>query len=151
MLTDALLAICHHLLIFALLGLLITEMMTIRPTMTSRDVLYVARLDIAFGIVAGLILVIGFCRVFFGIKGAGFYLPNPVFWAKIIAFLIVGVLSIPPTLRISRWRIAAAGDSAFRPPAEEVRAVRRFMHCEGMVFFTIPVFAALMARGYGLG
>jgi putative membrane protein len=150
MLTDVLLAICHHLLIFALLGILVTEMVAIRPTMTSRDVLYVARLDIAYGILAGLILVVGFSRVFFGIKGPGFYLPNPVFWAKIIAFLIVGLLSLPPTLRIIRWRIAAAADAAYRPPADEVRAVRRFMHYEGMVFFTIPVFAALMARGYGL-
>jgi putative membrane protein len=150
MLTDVLLAIFHHLLTFALLGLLITEMVAIRPTMTSRDVLYVARLDVAYGITAGLIIVIGFCRVFFGIKGPEFYLPNPIFWAKMAAFLIVGLLSLPPTLRIIGWRKLAAGNPDYHPPAEEVRAARRFMHYEGMVFFTIPVFAALMARGYGL-
>ncbi|MEJ0097074.1 MAG: DUF2214 family protein [Bauldia sp.] len=75
--------------------------------------------------------------MFFGIKGAGFYLPNPIFWAKIAAFLIVGLLSIPPTLKIIRWRIAAGDDAGYVPPADEVRAVRRFMHAEGMVFFTI--------------
>jgi putative membrane protein len=150
MLTDLLLAIAHHLLIFSLLGLLITEMMTIRPGMSAGAVRYVAKLDIAYGIVAGLILVVGFSRVFFGAKGAGFYLPNPVFWAKIAAFLLVGLLSLPPTFQIIRWRQAAAGGDDFRPPEAEVRAVRRFMHYEGMVFFTIPVFAALMARGYGL-
>ena len=150
MLTDALLAIAHHLLIFALLGILVTEMVAIRPAMTRADVLYVARLDIAYGIVAVLILVVGFSRVFFGIKGPDFYFLNPVFWAKIVAFLIVGLLSVPPTLRIIRWRIAATADAGYRPSAEEVRGVRRFMHIEGMVFFTIPVFAALMARGYGL-
>ena len=111
---------------------------------------YVAKLDIAYGIVAGLVLVVGFSRVFFGIKGAGFYLSNPVFWAKMAAFLILGLLSIPPTMQVIRWRKAADGNDAFRPPDHEVKAVRRYMHYEGMAYFTIPVFAALMARGYGL-
>jgi putative membrane protein len=118
--------------------------------MTAATVRYVGYLDLAYGVVAALILIVGFSRVFFGIKGPGFYLPNPVFWAKIAAFVIVGLLSIPPTLQIVRWRKAAAGNDDFRPGADEIRAVRRYMHYEGMVFFTIPVFAALMARGYGL-
>jgi putative membrane protein len=150
MLTDLLLAIAHHLLVFGLLGLLITEMMTIRPGMSAAGIRYVAKLDIAYGIVAGLIVIIGFSRVFFGIKGADFYLANPVFWAKMAAFLILGLLSIPPTLRIIHWRRAAEGDPTFRPPEAEVKKVRRYMHYEGMAFFSIPVFAALMARGYGL-
>jgi putative membrane protein len=130
MLTDLLLAIAHHLLVFGLLGLLITEMMTIRPGMSAASIRYVAKLDIAYGIVAGLIVIVGFSRVFFGIKGADFYLANPVFWAKMAAFLIL--------------------DPGFRPADAEVKKVRRYMHYEGMAFFTIPVFAALMARGYGL-
>jgi putative membrane protein len=151
MLTDLVLAIAHHLLVFGLLALLITEMMTIRPTMGAAAIRYVAKLDIAYGIVAALVLVVGFSRVFFGIKGASFYLENPVFWAKIAAFVTVALLSIPPTLRILRWsRMASGAGEEFRPPADEVRIVRRFMHFQGMVFFTIPVFAALMARGYGL-
>ncbi|MEJ0097075.1 MAG: DUF2214 family protein [Bauldia sp.] len=58
MLTDLLLAIAHFLLIFALLAILVTEMVTIRPTMTRSQLFYVARLDIAYGIIAGLILVV---------------------------------------------------------------------------------------------
>jgi putative membrane protein len=150
MLTDLLLAIAHHLLMFTLLGLLVTEMMTIRTAMSAAAVRYVAKLDIAYGIVAGLILVVGFSRVFFGLKGSAFYLSNPVFWAKIAAFLLLGLLSIPPTIQIIRWQRAAGGNADFRPADGEVKAVRRFMHYEGMVFVTIPIFAALMARGYGL-
>ena len=150
MLIDLLLAIAHHLLVFGLLGLLITEMMTVRPAMSAAAVRYVARLDIAYGIVAALVLIVGFSRVFFGIKGAGFYLSNPVFWAKMAAFLILGLFSVPPTMQVLRWRRAAASNGDFRPPDHEVKAVRRYMHYEGIAFFTIPVFAALMARGYGL-
>jgi putative membrane protein len=150
MLTDALLAIAHHLLVFGFLGILITEMVSIRPTMTAKHILYVARLDIAYGIVALLIIIVGFGRVYFGIKGPAFYELNPIFWAKIGAFVIVGLLSIPPTMQVIRWRRAVSADAAFVPALPEIKTVRRFMHYEGMVFFTIPVFAALMARGYGL-
>lgn len=149
MLTDLLLAITHHLLIFALLSLLVTELVMIKPGMASGIVLRLARLDAFYGAAAGLILVVGFSRVFFGLKGSEFYLSNWVFWAKIGAFVLVGLLSIPPTIRIARWRIAAAKDGAFVPLEAEVLSVKQFMHYEGMVFFTIPVFAALMARGYG--
>jgi putative membrane protein len=150
LLTDVLLAIAHHLLIFALLSLLVTELVMIKPGIASAIVLRLARLDIFYGVIAGLILAVGFSRVFFGLKGAEFYLGNWVFWAKIAVFVLVGLLSIPPTIRIARWRIAAAKDAAFVPPEAEILSVKRFMHYEGMVFFTIPVFAALMARGYGL-
>ena len=150
MLTDLLLAVAHHLLIFALLAILVTEMMLVRPGMTGAGIRYVSRLDIAYGAVAGLIVIVGFSRVFFGLKGPEFYLGNWIFWAKIAAFVILGVLSLPPTLRIIGWRRQAGADLAFSPPAAEVRRVRRYMHAEGMVYFAIPVFAALMARGYGL-
>ena len=150
MLTDLLLAIAHHLLIFALLGLLVTEMVMLRPEISAAALIRLARIDSAFGLTAGLIVVVGFSRVFFGEKGSAFYLQNPVFWAKIAAFVIVGLLSIQPTIRIIRWAKAARADPNFRPPADDVAGTKRLMHYEGMVFFTIPVFAALMARGYGL-
>ncbi len=150
MLTDLLLAIVHHLLAFALFGLLVTEMMLVKPGLKGPTVLYLSRLDLAFGIAAGLLLIVGFGRVFFGLKGAEYYLGNWVFWAKIAAFALGGLLSIFPTLNILRWRKTAAADPAFAPDPAEMRSVRRFMHYEGMAFATIPVFAALMARGYGL-
>jgi putative membrane protein len=150
MLIDLLLAIAHHLLIFALFGLLVTEMVMLRPEIPRATVFRLARIDSAFGTVAGLILLVGFGRVFFGIKGADFYLHNPVFWAKIAAFAVVGLLSIQPTLRIIQWRRAAAADPAFRPDTAAVLATKRMMHYEGTVFILIPIFAAMMARGVGL-
>lgn len=150
MLTDLLLAIAHHLLIFSLLAVLVMEIMLIRPEMSTAQVLRVGRLDIAYGVIATLIIVVGFGRVFLGAKPADFYLANWVFWAKVSAFVIIGLLSAPPTLRIIRWRNAARADPSYRPPAGEVTAVRRLMHTEAMVFILIPIFAAMMARGYGL-
>jgi putative membrane protein len=150
MLLDLSLAIAHHLLMFALIVVLVIEMVAIRPGMPAARILRLSRLDLVFGMVAGLILVVGFARVFFGLKGPSFYLDNPVFWAKVGTFLAIGVLSLQPTRRLIAWRAAARGSSDYTPPAAEIRNVRQFMHLEATLFILIPVFAALMARGYGL-
>ena len=149
MLTDLLLAIAHHLLIFGLAAVLVAEMILVRPQMSTADAAKVARIDIAFGVLAGLILLVGFGRVYFGLKGPDTYWSNILFHAKLGAFLLVGVLSIWPTVQFIRWRAAIRRDAAFIPPPAEVEKARRFIHLELVVFFLIPVFAALMARGYG--
>jgi putative membrane protein len=149
MLTDLLLAIAHHLLIFALFGVLVAEMVIVRQAMTAGAVLRASRLDSAYGILAGLILLVGFGRVFFGLKGAAFYLGNPVFWAKIGAFAAVALLSAVPTIRLLRWRKEAKSNPDFVPAADEIRNAKLFMHMEAVVFALIPIFAAMLARGYG--
>jgi putative membrane protein len=150
MLTDLLLAIAHHLLIFTLFGLLVTEMVMLRPELPRSTLLRLAKIDMAYGIVAGLIIIIGFCRVHFGLKGAAFYEHNPIFWAKIASFIAIGLFSIPPTLRIIRWRRASNADPTFRPDAAAIAGVKRLMHIEGVGFIFVLVFAAMMARGIGL-
>ncbi len=147
--TDLLLAIAHHLLIFALAAVLVAEMMLVRPQMRSADAAKVARIDIAFGVLAGLVLIVGFARVYFGLMGADYYWHNSFFHAKLGAVLLVGILSIWPTMRFIKWRRAMRDNPDFVPPLAEVENTRRFIHLELVVFFLIPVFAALMARGYG--
>ena len=122
MLADLLLAIAHHLLIFALFGLLVTEMVMLKPEIPRATVFRLARIDTAFGIVAGLILIVGVGRVFFGLKGYEYYAHSPAFWAKIAAFVVIGLLSIQPTTRIIQWRKAAAieKDDSLLPVAQHL-------------------------------
>jgi putative membrane protein len=110
-----------------------------------------ALLDIHYGAIATLVVIVGFSRVFWGAKGPEAYLPNPFFWAKIGAFVVVALLSAAPTIRFLRWRKQAVANPAFSPGEPEVRAMRRFLIAEAVVFVLIPTFAAVMARGYGLG
>jgi len=126
--------------------LLAVELALVRPGVGGGALKTLGMLDAAYGATATLILVVGFSRVFFGGKGAAFYLENPMFWAKIAAFAVVGLLSIAPTVLILRWRGRAKAEAGFTPPAGEVAAVRRVLVLEVL----IPVFAAVMARGYGL-
>jgi putative membrane protein len=121
-----------------------------RPAaMSPQTVRLLARFDAAYGVMALAILVVGFLRVKFGAKGADFYMHNPMFWAKIGAFAVVGLISIRPTLRILAWQKLAKADAAFVPPPDEVGAMRRQMLLEIHVFALVPIFAAMMARGIG--
>lgn len=147
---DLVLAIAHHLVVFALVGLLAAELALIRPGAGGATLKALGAIDAAFGAFAGLILAIGFSRVYFGGKGPDFYLSNPMFWAKIAAFLVAGLVSILPTLAILQWRKAAKARADFTLSVADVSRVRKALVLELAVFALIPVFAAAMARGYGL-
>lgn len=147
---DLILAILHHLLILSLAGLLSIEIALVQPGLAGKKLKDLGAIDAAYGATAGLILAVGFSRVFLGAKGSAFYLENPVFWAKIAAFAVVGLLSILPTIAILQWRKQAAANPAFSPSAAEVARTRRVLVLELAVFALIPIFAAAMARGYGL-
>jgi putative membrane protein len=141
---DLELAIAHHLLVFTIFGVLFAEFIAVRPGMTAATVARVATVDLSYGVLAGLIIVVGFCRAIFAAKGWLYYSHNAFFWAKIATFVVVGVLSVPPTIAFIGWR--RAGEA---PTDAEVAGVRRFLWAEVVLFAFLPAFAAAMARGYG--
>ena len=147
---DLILAIAHHLGAFMVAGIIAAEWALVRPEMSVGQIRQVAKIDALYGIAAGLVLLVGFARVFFGLKGSEFYLQNPVFWAKIAAFAVVGIVSIAPTLVFISWRDKAKNNPTFAPSADEIASVRRYVKIEAHVFVLIPIFAAAMARGFGL-
>jgi putative membrane protein len=146
--TDLLLTIAHHLLVFALTAILAMEVSLVRPGLDAATLRRVGAADLAYGAVAGLILAVGFARVYWGAKGPEFFLSNPWFWAKIAAFVVVGLLSAPPTVRFLAWRRRLKDDPAALPSPAEIGAVRRFLILEMILFAAIPVLAAMMVR-YG--
>jgi putative membrane protein len=103
-----------------------------------------------YGILAGAIVIVGFSRAVFAAKGWAYYSTSLFFWAKMAAFATVGLLSIMPTVKFIRWRRATRADPTFAPSAQEVASIRRILWIEVAVFAFIPLFAAAMARGYGI-
>ena len=141
---DLVLAIAHHILVFGLFGILFAQLMLVRPGIDLPTVRRVGAIDIAYGAISGLIIVVGFARAIMAAKGWAFYSHNGFFWAKIAVFLLIGLLSAPPTIAFLRWKKAEA------PPTDvQITGVRRFIHAEAALFVLLPIFAAAMARGYG--
>ena len=149
MLTDLILAILHHLAIVTLIVLLGIEFALMRPGLSSATLARLAKVDAAYGICAGLVIVIGVCRVVWGAKGPDYYLANVWFWAKMASFALIGLLSVPPTMKLLKWRRAIRADTAFLPPPAEVAGLRRFVHAEVALLALVVAFAATMARYSG--
>lgn len=146
---DLLLASAHHLAVFTLVALFAAELALLRPGLSGGRIGQLSRLDAAYGAMAGLVIVVGLLRVFFGGVEPGYYWGNHAFWGKMAAFLIMGLLTIQPTLAIRRWDKAGRGRADYAPPEAEIAASRRFIHLQAGVLVLIPIFAAAMARGYG--
>lgn len=142
---DLLLAVLHHVLVFSLAGLLAAELVLVRPGLGGENLGLLGRIDGAYGGLALSVIVVGVLRVLFGMKGWEYYVSNHAFWGKMAAFVIVGLLSIRPTMRILAWRRSGAQTV----PDGEIAAVRSWIR--GEIFFLVVVifFAAAMARGIG--
>lgn len=146
---DLVLAIAHHLAVLTLIGLLAAEFALLRPGLGGARVAQLARIDAGYGGVAGLVVVVGIVRVIFGANGWEYYVTNYAFWAKMAAFLVMGLLTIPPTLAIRGWVKSGKGQADYAVPAAEIASNRRYVHYQAGIVVLIPIFAAMMARGYG--
>lgn len=144
---DLILAIGHHLMVFLLVAIFAAEFALLRPGLAGARIGQLARIDATYGGVAALVIVVGVLRVIFGASGWEYYLGNFAFWAKMAAFLVMGLLTVPPTLAIRRW--LKAGEDYVVPDAE-ISASRRFIYLQAGILVLIPSFAAAMARGYGV-
>jgi putative membrane protein len=141
---DALLAIVHHLSLFALLGTLVAERVLLLKPLDHETLTLIGRIDMFYGISAGVLLTVGLLRANFGAKGWAFYSGSPLFWIKLGAFALMGIISIYPTLRFIQWRRASV-----LPSQDQQRAVVRAVSAQLHLILLIPVLAVLMARGVG--
>ena len=148
MVADLILAILHHLAIATLIVLIAVELALLKPGMTSRDLRILTGVDAGYGASAGLVVIIGICRVIWGIKTADFYLGNPWFWTKMASFVVMGLLSIAPTIAILKWRRAQKQNADFLPPDDAVAALRRVVKLQVALLAIVLASAAAMAR-YG--
>ena len=147
---DLVLAIAHHLAVFAVFGLLLAEVALLRPGLTADRIRQLGAIDGLYGAASMLVIIVGVSRVIWGAAGWEYYVGNWAFWAKMAAFVLVGALSVPPTLAVLRWRRDLAANPSFSPDNAQVARLRRFFTGELVAFAFIPAFAAAMARGYGV-
>ena len=143
---DGLFAYGHFIGIGVLITFLAMETALTRDDMTPDRILRLARIDAGVGVGAMLILAAGLARVFYGLKGADFYLGNPAFLTKMGFFLLAGLASIPPTIQFLKWRKSLAADPAFRPEPKKIRVVRGHLMAEWACLALIALAAVLITR-----
>src|SRR5215472_10221432 len=104
MLAHLITAYLHFLGMMTLMATLLAEHVTLQPQMTRLHLQRLARIDLFYGIAAGLVFLTGLLRFAYFGKGVHFYLGNPVFYIKDGMFLLVALISIYPTVQFLSWR-----------------------------------------------
>jgi putative membrane protein len=150
MVTTALMAFLHHVFAFTLTACLAYEFIAYRKNMGIGEIRRIQRADLAYGVSAGLLLLVGLLRVFYFEKGANFYMNNPFFWVKMAAFLLVGLLSIDPTIRYIRWNRTLRQNNVPEISEPEYKRTRLLLWLEIIGIAIILLAAPMMARGIGM-
>jgi putative membrane protein len=147
---SAIMAFLHHLAAFTLVGTLIYEHTAFRKDITFAEARRLQRMDLVYGISAGVVLIIGLLRVFYFEKGAPFYAQNLFFWTKMAGFALVALLSIYPTIRFLSWNKFFAKNQVPEISDLDAARIKLILRLELVAIAVILLSAALMARGVGM-
>jgi putative membrane protein len=144
---EALLAYAHFMAAFGLVAALVAELAVFRRTMPLAQFNRLRVVDRWYGIAAVLVIVTGLARLLWGIQGQAFIIHNPIFWTKISLFVLVGLLSITPTVLFIRARSRPESGDLVVFGARDYTRVRMLLGLQAILFIFIPLCAALMAVG----
>ena len=149
MLTEALLAYLHITAVLAVVVFLTSEAALCRAEwMNAAVVRRLARVDFLYMAAAMALLATGIARTVWGIKGTGWYWHQPLLHLKLTLFVVIGLMSIKPTLLFIRWRKRLEADGSL-PAEAEIRQARRWVMIEAHLLVLVPLAATLLARGVG--
>jgi putative membrane protein len=143
-------AFLHHLAAFTLVAALAVQFVLLRDEVTVASARKLQAIDTVYGMAAVVLLIIGLGRVFHFEKGATYYFHTWTFIAKLALFVLVGLLSILPTLAFRSWRGAVQQGQAPQVTAQQLQRLRSIVHLELIGVVLIILCAALMAKGIGL-
>ena len=140
---DVLVRYIHFIGIFSLASLLVAEHLLLKSELTINEVRRLAVIDRFYGASAAVTLLAGL-TLWFGVgKPAGFYSGNPVFHAKVTLFVLIGLISIVPTLFFTKS--ATLQTRIVEVPKRIVMLIR--LQLLGLL--SLPLLATIMAKGIG--
>ncbi|MDN8614785.1 DUF2214 family protein [Variovorax ginsengisoli] len=146
---EAILAYLHLLAILTMVVFVASEAALCRVEWLNAAVVErLARVDRVYGIAAVAVIATGVARTWWGMKGTAWYWTNPLLHLKLTLFVVVGVISIFPTMRYLRWRQALRTTGAL-PAEAEVRKTRKLVMIQAHLIAVIPLAAVFLARGFG--
>ena len=147
---SALCAFLHFVAVFGILGTVFIEWQTMSPAPTLLDARRIQLSDKWFGILAGVVLIVGFLRAIHFEKSWACYSSNLFFHTKLGLFVLIGLLSIYPTIRFLKWRKQTKQGEAPVVAAGEYWRIMLVLRVELVLLLGMALCASLMARGVGV-
>jgi putative membrane protein len=147
MTTEIIIRYLHFVSIFIVVSVVVAEHLLVKPQMTKAELQRIARLDALYGIASIFVVAAGLYLWLGGIgKPAEFYTENHIFLTKVGLFIVVGLLSIYPTVFFLKNRKGDDENELVDIP----KSIKMVLRIELLILFIMPLLATLMSRGVGL-
>ncbi|MEM7551429.1 MAG: DUF2214 family protein [Bacteroidota bacterium] len=134
----------HFIGILLVFSMVVAELVLVKRTLTRAQIKKIAVFDGIYGAASIITVLAGLSLWFWVGKPPEFYTGNHVFYTKIGLFILVGLISLYPTIFFVKNRKGDL-DENVDIPKNIIRAIR----IELAILFVIPMLASLMAYGIG--
>jgi len=135
----------HIISVLILFGCLFSELLLIKKQLTRKRIKLLSIIDGAYVLSSVFILSSGFYIALNLGKGRDFYFENPAIYIKLVLFILVGLLSIYPTVFFLKNRKGTPEEIIARPDA-----LNKIIFLEILLVICIPFFAVILANGISL-
>lgn len=143
---ELLLRYFHFISIFLIVGALVSEHLLLKPTLSKGKIDRLSKIDGIYGLAVLSLLSAGLTLWLGGYgKPTEFYSENPIFHFKLSLFVLIGLLSIYPTVFFIKNRKGDPDDLVSIP-----KSIFWMIRLELFLVFLIPILAGMMAKGIGL-
>jgi putative membrane protein len=143
---ELLLRYFHFVSIFVIVATLVSEHLLLKPELSKKKIDRLSKIDGIYGLAVLSLLAAGLTLWLGGYgKPIEFYSKNPIFHIKLGIFVVIGLLSIYPTVFFIKKRKGNPNELVTIP-----KSIFWIIRLELVLVFTIPLLAGLMAKGIGL-
>lgn len=150
MIWTVLFAWLHFLAVGLTAGLLLAQYWMLRRPIDRYQAKLLGFVDLGYLLSLIGALATGLGLVFYFGTGAALYAANALFWTKMGLLAAIAAVSVVPTLQYVRWSREARTAPAFAPLTRDLERVQACVSLQLALMGLLPLFAALVARGYGL-
>lgn len=146
---NSLVAFAHFIAAFGLVATVFFEWFTFSRAPTVQEARRLVVADRLYGGFAAVLLVAGFARALWFEKGWAFYKGSPFFHVKLTLFVVMGLLSIYPTIQFIRWAPALRAGGAPVVTDRQFAIISRSLALQLVAAVGVLLSASLMAHGVG--
>src|SRR5690554_4834679 len=137
MTTELILRYLHFISIFAIVGSLVSEHLLLKKNLSRQEIKRLSAIDAVYGLAALSLLAVGLTLWLGGYgKPTSFYSQNWIFHLKIGLFVVIGLLSIYPTVFFMKKR-KGNPDEIIEVP----KSIFWMLRFELLLLFIIPLLA----------
>lgn len=133
----------HFISVFAIVSAIVAEHLLLKERMSRKEILLLSRIDAIYGIGAIVLLGAGMSLWLAVGKPAAFYSNNWIFHLKLGLFVLLGLLSIYPTIFFMKNRKGDDMDMLIDVPS----SIKMLIRLELVLLLVMPFLAGLMAKG----